>query len=192
MTGVQTCALPISIEFVAEALDTAKSLMESYSPDISGSVTTVGLQDSVEGLVTINLKNGGRALAKDISLELAGDFESDEVPEIPELRAGSEESIKVKITPKRPGSLPVRVKVRSKRHFDGRAQTFDFEDAITVYPAGPPFTLGRASDMAKCVSCQGRIKPGFDIVICRCGNELHLACAKRVIACPVCGQKYSF
>ena len=181
-----------AIEFVAEALDTAKSLMESYSPDISGSVSTVGLQDSVEGIVTIDLKNRGRALAKEVSLELKGDFEADKVPEIAELRAGSEESIKVKITPKRPGSLPVRVKVRSKRHFDGRPQTFDFEDAVTVYPAGPPFTQGRASDMTKCVSCQGRIKPGFDIVICRCGNELHLTCAKRVTACPICGQRYSF
>ena len=181
-----------AIEFVAEALDSAKALMESYSPDISGTITSSGLQEGSEGEISVKLSNTGRALAKDIELDVVGDFEILGTETVEALRPASEETVKVKVVPKRSGNVPVRVKVSTKRHFDGRVQTTDIEDALNVYPAGPPFRIDRAADVARCVSCQGRIKPGFDIVSCRCGSQLHLACAKRTAQCPVCGQKYSF
>ena len=181
-----------AIELVAEALDTAKNLMETYSPEITGSFSAKGLQEDVEGELTVTLTNAGKALAKDLSLDITGDFDVKKTPPIASLKPNSEEAIKVKLLPKRSGSVAVRLKVTGKRQFDGKTMSFEVEDAVNVFPAGPPFKLGRATDQTRCIACQGRIKPGFDIVTCRCGGQLHLSCAKRASECPICGQKYSF
>jgi hypothetical protein len=179
-----------AIELVAEALDTAKELMESYSPDLSGSMSSLGLQEGVEGQLTVTVKNTGRALAKDVAIEVAGDFEVRESPGIPLLKPGMEVPVAIKLVPTKSGSVPIALKIASKRQYDGRAQTFELQDTVNVFDAGPAFKLGRAADTTRCISCQGRIKPGFDIVTCRCGGQLHLSCAKRTSQCPVCGQKY--
>lgn len=181
-----------SIELVAEALDTAKNLMESYSADLGGSVSSRGLQEGVDGELTVTVRNSGKALAKNVGIEVSGDFEVSDIPSIAVLKPNSEEQVKVRLLPKRNGSVGIRVKLQTRRQFDGSPQTFEIEDAVNVFPAGPPFKLGRAVEQTRCISCQGRIKQGFDILNCRCGGQLHLSCAKRVGECPVCGQKYSF
>ncbi len=181
-----------AIELVAEALDTAKDLMEAYSPDLSGSVSGVGLQEGAKSELTVRLKNTGRALAKDVAIEVQGDFEVVTAEGVASLKPNAEATMIVNLVPKRSGSVPVKVRITSKRQLDGRIQTTDIEDVVNVFSAGPPFRLGRAADSARCISCQGRIKPGFDIVMCRCGGQLHLSCAKRTNQCPICGQKYEF
>jgi hypothetical protein len=180
-----------AIELVAEALDTAKELVEAYSAEITGRIKATGLQEAVESELTINMTNIGKAVAKDVSAEVVGDFEIIDVGMIAALMPHTEVQLKVKLVPKRSGNVPVSVKLTSKRQFDGRPQIFEIEDSVNVFPAGPPFKLGRASETTRCISCQGRVKPGFDIVTCRCGGQLHLSCAKRTSECPVCGQKYS-
>jgi hypothetical protein len=179
------------IELVAEALDTAKNLMESYSPDLTGSVSSRGLQEGVEGEMVVTVRNDGKALAKDVSVSVSGDFEVVESPNVPAVKPGTEEEVMVKLKPRRSGSVGVRVKLQTRRQYDGSSQTFDIEDAVNVFSAGPAFKLGRSVEQTRCISCQGRIKPGFDILTCRCGGQLHLSCAKRGGECPVCGQKYS-
>jgi molybdopterin synthase catalytic subunit len=181
-----------AIELVAEALDTAKELMEAYSPDISGSVSGVGLQEGAKSELTVTLKNTGRALAKDVSLEVAGDFDVMTAEGVASLKPNAEATMIVNLVPKRSGSVPVKIRITSKRQLDGRMQTSEINDTVNVFSAGPPFRLGRAVDSARCISCQGRIKPGFDIVLCRCGGQLHLSCAKRTNQCPICGQRYEF
>jgi hypothetical protein len=114
------------------------------------------------------------------------------MPGLDTVRPGESGSTTLRVKPRSSGDLTAKVVVTVKRSFDGRMDTFDFERHIKVYPAGPPFKIGRASEVSRCGSCQGKIKPGFDTVSCRCGNQLHLACAKRAGKCPVCGQEYSF
>jgi hypothetical protein len=181
-----------AIEFVAEALDSAKTMMESYSPELIGTMSTDGLQAGNEGAVILKVSNGGRALAKDLKVEVEGDYDLVGADLPGAIRPSDEASVAIRVVPKSSGTVPLKVRISAKRHLDGRLQTFEFEDALKVFDAGPPFKVARASEPAKCVSCQGRIKPGFDVVDCRCGNTLHLACAKRGGKCPVCGQKYSF
>ena len=180
-----------AIELVAEALDTAKSQMESFSPDLTGAISSRGLQAGVEGDLTVTVRNSGKAVAKDIIIEIAGDFEVSESPKLAALRPNTEERVNIKLTPKREGSVDVKLKLQTRRQFDGKPQVFETEDAVNVFPAGPPFKLGRATEQTRCISCQGRIKQGFDVLNCRCGGQLHLSCAKRSGECPVCGQKYS-
>ncbi|MCU0852593.1 MAG: hypothetical protein MUC90_04985, partial [Thermoplasmata archaeon] len=181
-----------AIELVAEALDTAKEQMEAYSPDISVSLGSQSMQEGVESDLVIVLKNAGKALAKDVAVDIVGDFDVLEAGSVPPLRPNSETPTTVKVRPRTSGSLPIKITVTCKRHFDGKLQTITLDETMNVFPRGPPFKIGRSTDMTRCISCQGRIKPGFDIVTCRCGGQLHLSCAKRTNQCPVCGQKYDF
>lgn len=181
-----------AIEFVAEAMDSAMTTIESYAPEVTGEVTSSGLQEGSEGEITIRLRNSGNVLAKDIEVELSGQFKIIDLPTVDSLRPGAEVALRVKVVPDVPGDIAVRVNVACKRHFDGAPQSFTFDGEVKAFRAGPPFKVARAEELAKCAHCQGKIKHGFDILNCRCGNALHLACAKRIGACPVCGQKYSF
>jgi hypothetical protein len=181
-----------AIELVAEALDTAKDLMEEYSSEITGSISGIGLQEAVESDLTINIKNNGKAPARDVSAEVIGDFDVVEAGVVATLKPNAEQQLNVKLVPRSSGNVPIKVKLTSRRQVDGRPQTVEIEDSLNIFPAGPPFRIGRASETTRCISCQGRVKPGFDIVTCRCGGQLHLSCAKRTGGCPVCGQKYSF
>lgn len=182
-----------AIELLAEALDTAKDQMETYSPDINGMIASgPGLQEAKEGVLMLTLKNIGKALGRDISVEVIGDFQVLKSPVVPALKPNSEATVGVRLIPKSNGSVPIKINISSKRQMDGKVQTMELEDTVNVFPAGPSFKLGRSTETTRCISCQGRIKPGFDIVTCRCGGQLHLSCAKRTNLCPVCGQKYNF
>jgi tetratricopeptide (TPR) repeat protein len=181
-----------AIEFVAEALDAAKATIESYAPEVTGDVTSAGLQEGSEGELTVRLKNTGNVLARDVSVELSGQFRVSDLPEVASLRPGAETVLKVKVVPDTSGDIPVRVNISCKRHFDGAPYSFEFDGTAKAFKTGPPFKVARAEGLAKCAYCQGKIKQGFDVVNCRCGKVLHLACAKRTGACPSCGQKYSF
>lgn len=182
-----------AIELLAEALDTAKDQMEGYSPDINGTISSgPGLQEAAEGTLTLILKNSGKALGKDVRVDVQGDLETLDSPVIPSLKPNAETSVSLRVVPKKSGGIPIKINISAKRQMDGRVQTTELEETVSVFPAGPPFKLGRSTGVTRCISCQGRIKPGFDIVTCRCGGQLHLSCAKRTGLCPICGQKYEF
>jgi hypothetical protein len=181
-----------AIELVAEALDTARTLMESYAPDISGTVTADGLYSGVEGEVVISLSNKGKAAARSVKIDLSGEFELNDIQSFDVLEPGKEERIVAKIVPKEEGELSVRANISARRRYDSVVDSFEVEGKLSVYSSGPPFKISRATGVSKCALCQGKIKSGFDIVSCRCENDLHLACAKRLGKCPVCGQKYEF
>ena len=181
-----------AIEFVAEALDSAKSTIESHSPDITGTVDSSGLQEDAEGEVDITLKNIGNVLAKEITMQLSGQFEAVDAPRIGSLNPGTDILVRARIVPHASGELPIRVNITCKRHFDGSLLNFELDGKVSVFSAGPPYTIGHATETTKCAHCQGRVKSGFEIVTCRCGSTLHLTCAKRTGQCPVCSQKFSF
>jgi hypothetical protein len=181
-----------AIELVAEALDTAQTNMESYAPDITGTITTEGLYGGVEGEVVLVLRNGGKAAAKSVKADLSGEFELKSVDEIDLLEPGSEGRIVARITPHNEEEISVRANISARRRFDSATDTYELEEKFKVFPSGPPFKISRATEVSRCQLCHGKIKPGFDTVSCRCGNQLHLACAKRTAKCPACNQKYEF
>lgn len=181
-----------AIELVAAALDTAKEMMEAYSPDLSANIASAALQEGAEGEIALIVRNTGKALAKDLTIEVLGDFDASGAASLAALKPGAEAPVNIRLTPRKSGSVPIKVRLSSRWHLDGKLQTFELEDSVNVFAPGPPFKIGRSTDTTRCISCQGRIKPGFDIVTCRCGGQLHLSCAKRSGMCPICGQKYSF
>ena len=181
-----------AIELAHDALETARDLMESYSPELAVNVASSGLQQGADGTIDVTITNTGKVLAKDVSIRAEGDYEFKGAGSIPVLRPGADESVSLKVKPTQSGSVPIKLVISSKRPLDGRIQTFEFQEVLNVFASGPAYKLGRATDVTRCISCQGRIKQGFDIVTCRCGGQLHLSCAKRTNQCPVCGQKYDF
>ncbi|UCE45359.1 MAG: hypothetical protein JSU93_00205 [Methanobacteriota archaeon] len=181
-----------AIELVAEALDTAQTNLESYAPDIDGSIGADGLYRDQESDVVIVLRNKGKAEARAITVDLSGEFEVVSVKEPPSVAPAGEERIVARIIPKVDDELVVTANVTVRRPFDAITDTMELEGKLKVYPAGPPFKIARAEGVAKCEVCKGRIKEGFDVVSCRCGSEHHLTCAKRLKSCPVCSQEYQF
>jgi len=141
-----------AIELLTEALDTAKEQMIAYSPELSATMRATGLQENVEGAITLSIKNNGRAMAKEVRVAVNGDFKAKEVPVIPALRPGTEATMEVKLTPSKNGSVPIVLIISSKRPMDSRSQALELEETLNVFPAGPPFRLGRATDATRCIS----------------------------------------
>jgi len=58
----------------------------------------------------------------------------------------------------------------------------------------PPITnvvMAQAMKKARCSSCNGKIKVGFEIAICnKCQSVEHVACAKRVRKCGSCSASF--
>jgi hypothetical protein len=181
-----------AIELVAEALDTAQTSMESFAPDITGSISTEGLYSGVESEVVITLRNNGKAAARALKMDLSGAFDLTSIKGLGDLEPGSEGRVVARIVPHDEEEIVISANVSSRRRFDTLTDTTEIEQKVKVFPSGPPFKIARAKEVSRCVLCQGKIKSGFDIVSCRCDSQLHLACAKRGGRCPVCGQKYSF
>ncbi|MCJ2533417.1 MAG: hypothetical protein LN411_05820, partial [Candidatus Thermoplasmatota archaeon] len=181
-----------AIELVAEALDTAHTQAESYAADISGAITTDGLYSGTEGEIVVSLRNSGKAAARSVKVELSGEFDLKDVQSVDLLEPGKEERVVARIVPRDEGNLSIRANISARRRFDSAVDDFEIEGRLKVYSPGPPFKIARATGVSKCALCQGKVKPGFDIVSCRCGNDLHLACAKRAGRCPVCGQEFEF
>lgn len=181
-----------AIELVAEALDTAQTDLESYAPDIDGTIETKGLYLDQECTITLVLRNSGKAEARAVTVDLSGEFEVVSVQELASVGPSKEEHLTARIIPKTDGELTVSATVSVRRPFDAIMDIVELESKLRVYPAGPPFRIARAKGVAKCEVCKGKVKEGFDMVSCRCGSEHHLTCAKRAKICPVCSQEYRF
>ena len=54
----------------------------------------------------------------------------------------------------------------------------------------PSFKKVKADKTLKCYACNGKIKPGFVVIECNCGNTYHEACGDRLGKCPMCGTKF--
>jgi hypothetical protein len=181
-----------AIELVAEALDTAHTQTESYAADISGVITTDGLYSGTESEIVVSLRNSGKAAARSVKVELSGEFDLKDVQSIDLLEPGKEEHVVARIVPRDEGDLSIRANISARRRFDSAVDDFEIEGRLKVYSSGPPFKIARATGVSKCALCEGKVKSGFDIVSCRCGSDLHLACAKRAGRCPVCEQEFKF
>ena len=47
------------------------------------------------------------------------------------------------------------------------------------------------STIQKCCVCLGRMKGGYSVVKCHCGNLFHKSCIERIGKCPNCSRSYT-
>ena len=183
-----------AIELLRNAGENIRASMDKFNPDISVSLPAIELKLDQKATINVELSNKGKALAKDLKIEFfASNMEIESIPEIPPLKAGETRSISISVIPKRTGDAQLSVTVAAKRIFDGRLYQFSAKSDVIVLPKEPTARIARATEPTKCVSCSGKIKPGFDIAICnKCNGVAHLACAKRTRKCGNCGATLDF
>jgi len=182
-----------AIDMLKQAAEAAKSGMERFNPDLSVAMKPVEFDREQQGTVTVEITNKGKAVAKELELEFHGDFNVEALPEIPALKAGESKSFDITIIPKRSGEFEISMTVKAKRLADGKAFEFIGKTTAKVIGKEPSVRVARAIEPATCSSCNGKIKPGFDIAVClKCQSVEHLPCAKRTKKCGNCGATLEF
>lgn len=177
-----------ALEMLRNAAVSAKSGMEKFNPSLSVAMQPVEFDKSEQGKITVEITNEGKAVAKDLEMKFQGDFDVEEMPELPALKAGESMSLDLTITPRRAGDFEIAIAVTAKRLADGKAFEFVGKTTAKVIGKEPTVRVARAIEPATCSSCNGKIKPGFDIAVClKCQSVEHLPCAKRTKKCGSCG-----
>jgi len=179
-----------AMELATKARDDVQALMDTLNPDLS---TDIAMDDLVKGKwaeVELTITNNGKALAKDISLEVEGDVEVKELKTIKTLRGGAEEKLNFKLKPTASGTVEMILTVKAEGVIAGREH--EFKEAMDLEVEQPKeakkgFTKMTAEASAKCGVCKGKIKKGMTVIQCGCGEVYHEPCANRAGKCPKCG-----
>jgi hypothetical protein len=90
-----------------------------------------------------------------------------------------------------PGTVPLAIRVISHRVFDDAEYV---EESIAQIEVAETPGKKKKEDIikmvaekdTKCAICRGKIKKGFPMVVCPCGEKMHDTCAGRVEECPKC------
>ncbi len=171
-----------------EALESAEGALDAFSPSLA---MELDLQNAAAGAweqATLKLENSGKALAKDVELEVMGNLEVQGLDVPATIRARGEAEARFQVMFSTSGTVPVMVKARAKRVLD--SQEYEWERVFDVSVEGP--AAGAQSQAvtaeyeSKCALCRGAIKKGFAAKRCVCGVLLHEPCAVRAGRCPVC------
>jgi hypothetical protein len=185
---------PSAIGMLGKAAELTRASLDKFSPEIAIVIKPVGLKCEQRGMILFDVTNKGKALAKDLKMEFQGrNIEVESVPEIPGLKAGETRSVSIPVIPKQSGEIEIAITIAAKRVFDGRSFEFTAKTPIKVIQKEPTARAAVATEPTTCSSCNGKVKPGFDIAICRkCNSAEHLACAKRTKKCGSCGAALEF
>ena len=179
-------SLPAAIKEAEEAYRLAWEAVETFAPKLQGSleIGPAQLNEWVEA--TLTLQNTGRGLAKDVSVKILGDAETEGLRDLPAVRAGGKDALRVRIRMTASGSVPLAIQITSHRVFDDKAYT---QEMIAQVEVGE--TIDRPKNLVadletRCPICKGMIKKGFRVLRCACGRDFHELCGTRVGRCPVC------
>jgi hypothetical protein len=175
-----------SLELVQEAFDSAKASMDAFSPQLEAvlEISDPKIDEWSDAKITIT--NSGKALAKNVVVEILGAAEVEGLELIPTLRANAFEELAVKIRITGTGEVPLAIKATTIRIFDEKA--YEFETVATVsVGAREEIVVETAEESTTCPICKGAIKKGLKVVKCKsCGDVYHELCAKTAETCPKC------
>jgi hypothetical protein len=174
-----------------EAYRIAWEATEAFAPNLRGSleIATARLNDWADATLTI--ENVGKGLAKDVRVRILGAAETESIQEVPAVKAGGKELVKVRLKMTSSGSVPLAIQLVSHRVFDGKEYTQEMIAQIDVSEFGPEKAKRLVADLeTRCPICKGLIKKGFKVTRCSCGRDFHELCATRVGRCPVCFRSF--
>jgi tetratricopeptide (TPR) repeat protein len=175
-----------SLELAQEAFESAKASMDAFSPVLETVIEIKDPKIDEWSEAKITLTNSGKALAKNIVIEILGAAEVEGLELIPTLRAKAFEELPVKIKITGTGEVPLAIKATTIRIFDEKA--YEFETVATVsVGAREEIKVETAEESTNCPICMGAIKKGLKVVKCKkCGDVFHELCAKTAETCPKC------
>jgi hypothetical protein len=184
-------------EIGMEADSELESAIESRSPNIVSEMD-VSIINATEKIfeITLNLNNSGKSVAKDVKFEVRGkDFEVQGLEPLKILKANEKLEIPLKIKALHGGDLKLLINIKFVRIFDGKQIETEISKDINIKEKEKkkiegPFTKYKAEETVKCYACNGKIKPGFILIHCNCGNTYHDACGGRLGKCPMCGTEF--
>jgi tetratricopeptide (TPR) repeat protein len=184
-----------AMELARSAESTLESEIESISPNISSEIdiSSVNAKDKFFD-VTLILHNSGKSIAKGVTFNLSGkEFEVEGLEDIKIIKANEKKEIPLKIKAMKAGELKFLLDIIYTRIFDGKEIQGQVAKEIKLEEkAGKeePFRKYKAETTVKCYACNGKIKPGFMLIHCSCGNTYHDACGGRLGSCPMCGVEF--
>jgi hypothetical protein len=179
-------------ELAREAESDLETEIESHSPNIFSEID-LSQVDSKDKFfdVTLKLHNKGKSVAKGVSFAVQGtSFEVEGLEDIKIIKANEEKEIPIKIKPIESGDLKFLLDIKFTRIFDGKEIETQIAKEIKLEEKEAPFRKYKAETTVKCYACNGKIKPGFMLIHCSCGNTYHDACGGRLGSCPMCGVDF--
>jgi hypothetical protein len=187
----KTVNMEEAIEHAKKSVDLASGAIDGFAPSMTAEIDIekANLDEWMDAKLT--LRNDGRTLASNVSVQMLGDAETEGIEPIESIRAGGSEDVEFKIRMTAPGTVPLAIKVISHRVFDEAEYV---EESIAQIEVADTSGKEKKADIikmvaekdTKCGVCRGSIKKGFPMVVCPCGEEFHDTCAGRVEECPSC------
>ncbi|MEE8183516.1 MAG: hypothetical protein V3T94_05160 [Thermoplasmata archaeon] len=180
-----------AIEHAQKSLDLANGAIDGFAPSVTAEID-IEKADLEEWMdATLTLRNSGKTLASNVSIQMLGDAETEGLEPVESVRAGGSESVKFRLKMTAPGTVPLAIKVISHRVFDDAEYV---EESIAQIEVAETPGKKKKEDIikmvaekdTKCAICRGKIKKGFPMVVCPCGEKMHDTCAGRVEECPKC------
>jgi hypothetical protein len=175
-----------AIELAQQACDLARDSVDAFAPNIETTLEIADPKRDEWSQAKIIVSNSGKALAKDVVVEILGGAEVEGLEPVATLRANSFEEIPVKVKVTGSGDVPLAIKVEASRIFDDKKYEFETVATVSVGPRAE-IHVEVAEESGECPICRGKIKRGLKVVKCKgCGDVFHELCAKTAETCPKC------
>ncbi|MFQ5837981.1 MAG: hypothetical protein ACE5HJ_04285 [Thermoplasmata archaeon] len=180
-----------ALQEAQESLRQVQSSLHAFSPSLE---LSLDLQDPVKGdwrEAVLEVRNTGKALAKELNVEVLGGLEVKELQVPASIRANGKGEVRFKVRFNTKGIVPVMIKASAKRVLDDQGYEWErvFEVSVDGKSAREEARAIIADHDSRCPLCRGAIKRGFSARKCGCGALLHEPCAIRAGKCPVCQRQ---
>ncbi|UCE37649.1 MAG: hypothetical protein JSW00_19755 [Thermoplasmata archaeon] len=185
----------LALEILKKAETALETELEPFSPNVSLEIDLSDVEEKDKWYeITLVLSNTGKSVAKDVQFIKKGeDFEIQGLEGIKILKARDKLEIPLKIKAVASGDLNFYLNTTFSRIFDGKVCEAQLSHEVTLGKSpekAPPYKKIKAEKGYKCYACNGKIKPGFMVIECNCGNTYHEACGERIGKCPMCGTLF--
>jgi hypothetical protein len=191
----------LALASLKKSIDTVKTAVSEFRPKLVAKINLDRVEKGKWIETEILLTNQGKALAKDIHVNILGDVSIEGNTKIEAIRGGGGEvKLIVKMKLETPGEVPILIKMTSTRIMDG--MTFEDESNYHVFVLEPKleapkaavakstFELLKSPTDTKCSICMGKVKTGIEIIKCSCGKDYHAMCGRRFGKCAGCGIEF--
>jgi hypothetical protein len=105
-------------------------------PDIKLQLPRKGLQTDAWNKYIFEVANEGNIAARNLKIDLSGEFEVKGLEEIPHIDAKEKKEVEVGLKPAREGDIPIDVKISYQRYFDEKEYRLDDLKNVSVESQG--------------------------------------------------------
>jgi hypothetical protein len=192
----------LALATIKKSIDTVKTAVSEFRPQLVATMSIDRVEKGQWVEAEILLANKGKALAKDIHVNIIGDISIEGETNVEAIRGGGGDAkLKIKMKLETPGEVPVLIKMTSTRIMDG--MTFEDESNYHMFVLEPKietpkaiiskstFEILKSPAETKCGICMGKVKAGIEIIKCSCGKDYHAMCGRRFGKCAGCGIEFT-